>query len=322
MRPEILFPLFATLPSLPGVGPKLAKLIEGLAGPHLVDLLWHLPTSIVDRRFSPKIAEAPDGVIATLEIRVDQHQPPPPGNRRAPYKVVCSDSSGFLTLTFFHAKGDYLMRQLPPGETRVISGKVEHYGHEIQITHPDHIAPVEEIEQVRRVEPVYPLTAGLSNKVLAKAIRHALDKAPAALPEWLDPAFKQRQGWDDWRPGARAGARSGRSRRSGTHVSRPAAPRLRRVPGQPARPRPGARRRQASDRTPGARRRTPAAEGPGRPALQPHASPERDAGGNRRRHGFAGPDAAAAARRRGLGARPWSPCWPCSTPSRPAARPP
>ena len=197
MRPEILFPLFAAVRVLPGVGPQSVTLIERLAGPHVVDLLWHLPTRLVDRRFAPKIAEAPDGRIATITVTVDQHRPPPAHNRRVPYKIRCRDETGFLHLVFFHARPDYLRRLLPEGQTRVVSGTVEHFGDEKQMTHPDFVVPVAELATMKTVQPSYPLTTGLSPKLLGRAIEAAVERAPV-LPEWLDPAYLARQGWPAW----------------------------------------------------------------------------------------------------------------------------
>ncbi len=196
MRPSILFPLFAAVTTLPGVGPRLGKLFERLAGPHVVDLCWHLPTGLIDRRFAPKVADAPDGGIATLTLRVDRHIPP--RNRRLPYRVVCSDETSSITLVFFHAKGDYLERQFPVGSVRVVSGKVERYRGEPQITHPDHVATLEDRDKLASVEPVHGLTAGLTPKVVAKAVTAALERVPD-LPEWLDPAYRDRHGWMSWR---------------------------------------------------------------------------------------------------------------------------
>jgi ATP-dependent DNA helicase RecG len=201
VRPQILFPLFGAVTGLPGIGPRNAKLVESLAGPHLVDLLWHLPREIVDRRFSPKVIEAPEGRVATLTIRVETHFPS--ADKRKPYKVRCSDDSGFLTLIFFHARGDYLERMLPVGEMRVVSGRIEHFGSEIQMPHPDHIVLVEEADTIRRVEPVYPMTAGLSPKTLGKAIQAALAQAPD-LHDWLDPAFREMRQWASWLDSLRA----------------------------------------------------------------------------------------------------------------------
>jgi len=196
MRPEILFELFAPVTSLPGVGPRLGKLVEKLCGERVVDLLWHLPSGLVDRSFAPPVADAPDGRICTLRVKVEGHYPP--RSPRQPYKVRCGDDTGALWLVFFHAKGDFLTRQLPLGEMRVVSGRVERYYDEIQMTHPDLILPLDEFDAAAGVEPVYPLTAGLPPKVLRKAIGAALAKAPW-LPDWQDAALAAREGWSDWR---------------------------------------------------------------------------------------------------------------------------
>ncbi len=198
LRPQILFPLFAKATTLPGIGPRLGKLVEKIAGDKVVNLLWHLPSGLVDRRFSPKVGDAPPGKIATLVVDVLAHAPSPPRNKRIPYRITCGDETGRITLVFFHAQEDYLMRMLPAGEKRVVSGKIELFDGKRQMTHPDHIAPLHQIEDVKRVEPVYPLTEGLSSKVLDKAIRAAVAQAPD-LPEWLDPAYQQRNGWPSWK---------------------------------------------------------------------------------------------------------------------------
>ena len=197
-RPTVLFPLFAAITSLPGMGPRLKQLVEKLAGEKIVGLLWHLPSGLVDRRFAPKVGDAPPGKVATLTVEVLGHGPPPPGNRRVPYRVTCGDDTGKITLIFFHAKGDYLERLLPVGETRVISGKVELFDGKRQMTHPDHVVPLHDLDSVQRVEAVYPLTEGLSPKVLEKAIRAAVAMAPD-LPEWLDGPYQAKQKWPSWR---------------------------------------------------------------------------------------------------------------------------
>ncbi|MEE2970388.1 MAG: ATP-dependent DNA helicase RecG [Pseudomonadota bacterium] len=202
MRPEILYPLFAPVIKLPGIGPRTGKLVEKLAGPQIVDLLWHLPSGLIDRRFAPKIADAPDGAIATITIQILAHQPA--HNRRMPYRVLCSDDTGPMNLVFFHAKPDYLAKQLPVGETRVVSGKIEHYDGVAQMTHPDHIGKLENIAELQTVDPVYPLTAGLTPKPLGRAITAAIKLAPD-LAEWNDPAWLARQDWPGWRD-ALAGA--------------------------------------------------------------------------------------------------------------------
>ncbi|NVJ96836.1 MAG: ATP-dependent DNA helicase RecG [Alphaproteobacteria bacterium] len=195
MRPEALFDYFADIERLPGIGKRNRQAIERLAGARTRDLLFHLPSGLVDRRYRPKVQEAAPGSIATLEVEVVEHRPA--HNKRAPYKVICRDDTGELTLVFFHARADYLRKMLPEGETRLISGKIEHFQGSAQITHPDYMVPPESADELPLLETVYPLTAGLSGKVLRKAISAALDTVPD-LPEWQLPDVVKREGWPDF----------------------------------------------------------------------------------------------------------------------------
>ncbi|MFZ1988694.1 MAG: ATP-dependent DNA helicase RecG, partial [Alphaproteobacteria bacterium] len=191
-RPEILFPLFAEVATLPGIGPRYAKLLEKLGVERVIDLLFHRPDRIIDRNYRPKIALAGHGRLATLRVHIDKHFAP--GNPRYPYKVRVSDETGFLTLVFFRAEAAYLKRLLPEGEVRWISGTVEEFQGERQMAHPDFALTEAEFEKQPAVEPVYPLTAGLSNRVISKAVHAALTRVPD-LPEWLDAEWRTHQGW-------------------------------------------------------------------------------------------------------------------------------
>ena len=128
MRPSILNPLFASALTLKGVGPRLIVFLKkalalppGVIEPRVIDLIWHMPTGVVDRRAQPTLAEAVPGTIATFEVRVLKHRPPPRGNRKAPYKVACEDDTAKLDLVFFHAERSFVERQLPVGEMRFVS---------------------------------------------------------------------------------------------------------------------------------------------------------------------------------------------------------
>lgn len=197
MRPESLFPAFAPITSLKGCGPKLAPLVEKLVGGgRILDLWWHLPSGLIDRRYRPAVAEAEPGRIATLEVTVDRHMPP--RNSRMPYKVQCHDGSGRLTLVFFNGREDFLKRSLPEGESRIVSGMIELFDGQVQMTHPDRMGTLAEIEQMAAIEPVYPLTAGVAARTLGKIIGGALERV-MELPEWLDPAYQTREGFPAWR---------------------------------------------------------------------------------------------------------------------------
>ncbi|HEX6119292.1 MAG TPA: ATP-dependent DNA helicase RecG [Dongiaceae bacterium] len=196
MRPEILNPLFASVTSLPGIGQRLAQLVEKLAGALVVDLVGHLPTGLVDRRYQPHLSTAEGGAIATVVVRVERHLKP--HNPRQPYKVRCSDPTGFIDLVFFNAREDYLLRILPLGRMRAVSGRIERFGGELNMVHPDHVVPAEELASIQVIEPVYPLTAGLAPKILRKAVEAALERLPD-LDEWIDPAIVQQRQWSGWR---------------------------------------------------------------------------------------------------------------------------
>jgi len=197
-RDQELFPLFANATALPGIGPRIAKLVERIAGTKVIDLVWHLPSGIIDRRYAPNVGEALPERVATLTVEVLSHLPPPPRNKRVPYKVLCGDNTGEITLTFFHSNHDYLTRMLPIGEKRVISGRIDLYDRQRQMSHPDHIVGVSESNDIKKVEAIYPLTTSLSPKTLSKAIKAAINLCPN-LAEWHDPDYLAAQNWPNWK---------------------------------------------------------------------------------------------------------------------------
>src|ERR1044071_6353822 len=195
MRPTLLNPLFAPVTTLPGVGPKQDKLLRYLLSrdetPRLVDLLLHLPASVIDRRARPKIREASPGTVVTLEVTVDRHRPPPPRNSRAPYLVYASDDTGDVVLTFFRAKPGYVEKLLPVGEKRYVSGTLKMYDGIAQIVHPDRAVDEAVFGTLSCMCPVYPLREGLALGSLRRAIAQALQKLPD-LPEWISPEVIRR----------------------------------------------------------------------------------------------------------------------------------
>ena len=195
MRPALLSTIFAPISSLRGLSARLTPLIEQTCGPQIVDLFWHLPSGAIDRNFFPKIPEAPPGRVASFIVRVIKHEKP--RNRKMPYRIQCSNEDGKIILVFFHSNAEYLHRQLPEGEVRLVSGRVELYRESIQITHPDQISLVKEIDNLPSLDPIYPLTEGLTRKPLSRAIQKALELAPE-LPEWIDPEFLQTNQWPSW----------------------------------------------------------------------------------------------------------------------------
>jgi ATP-dependent DNA helicase RecG len=195
MRPALLNPLFAPVTSLAGVGPKQDKLFRYLLGrdetPRLVDLLLHLPASVIDRRARPKIRDAVPGTVVTLEVTVNRHRPTPSRNARAPHLVYASDDTGDVVLTYFRAQPGYVEKLLPVGAKRYVSGTVQMYDGTLQITHPDRVVDEEGFAKLTGIDPVYPLTEGLALGSLKRAMAQALQKLPR-LPEWISPEVIRR----------------------------------------------------------------------------------------------------------------------------------
>ena len=195
MRPALLNPLFAPVTTLSGVGPKQDKLLRYLLScdetPRLVDLLLHLPASVIDRRARPKIREAVAGSVVTLEVTVDRHRPAPGGRSRAPHLVYASDDTGDVVLTYFRAKPGYVEKLLPVGAKRYVSGTLQMFDGVPQMVHPDRVVDEASFAQLSGIDPVYPLTQGLALGSLRRAIAQALQKLPD-LPEWISPEILRR----------------------------------------------------------------------------------------------------------------------------------
>jgi ATP-dependent DNA helicase RecG len=196
MRPSVLTPLFAAITTLPGVGPRVEKLYRRLFGreqpARVIDLLFHLPTGVIDRRARPKLRDVVPDTVVTVAVTVDRHRPPPPYRSRAPYQVYASDETGDLILTYFNARRDYLQKLLPLGERRYVSGTVQLYDDMLQMVHPERVVAEGDLAKLPLVEPVYPLTDGLSLNQVGKAAVAALDRLPT-LPEWQEPSWVARE---------------------------------------------------------------------------------------------------------------------------------
>ena len=194
MRPDILNPLFAEVEVLKGVGPQVSKLLKRLDLSRVVDVLYHLPTGAIERIRTPSASAALLGRNVILELTPFDIREPRSG--RGPMRVYASDRDGnTISLVFFNNPG-WAKRGLPKGEKRIISGKLEAYGDEWQIIHPEIAQPGKGAEPALR-EPVYPLTEGLTNRRMGELAREALERAPE-LPEWVDSGLASQEGWGPW----------------------------------------------------------------------------------------------------------------------------
>ncbi len=195
MRPEILFPLFAPITTLKGVGPRVAPLLEKLAGPIVRDVAFLAPHTLVRRR-PAQVASAIEGEVQTFTVTIDAYQPP--RGSAQPWKVRTFDGTGFLTLTYFGGVGGGIEKRHPVGSIRVVSGRVDRYGSELQLAHPDYMVAPEQASDIPELEAIYPATAGLPPRTVRRFVLEALARTPD-LPEWQDPAWRAREGFPTWR---------------------------------------------------------------------------------------------------------------------------
>ncbi len=189
-RPQTLDPLFRSLRSIKGVGDKLSALLTRFFGAPegqeaiALDLLMHMPSGIIDRRRMDGVAQTFVGHVATLKLHIDRHQPPPRGKPQVPHRVFAHDETGEIQLVYFRAQGGWVEKLLPVGEDFYVSGTIAFFNGEKQITHPDYVVPADAFDKLPLVEPVYPLTHGLSARQLHKLVRDTLELVPP-LPEWV-----------------------------------------------------------------------------------------------------------------------------------------
>ena len=205
MRPPLLNPLFAEVSGIKGIGAKTAKLLAKLLLPaaaatesaRIVDVLLHMPSGAIDRRYKCNISQLPQQGIVTVEVTVGHHKPPPQHNKKIPYRIEVHDETGTLLLVFFRSYADQLRRLLPEGERRLVSGEIAWFNATPQMTHPDHVVSADNYEKLPLVEPIYPLTEGITNKIMAKAVAESLSRLPD-FPEWQDPAWLKKNSWESF----------------------------------------------------------------------------------------------------------------------------
>lgn len=196
MRPDLLNPLFAEIEVLKGIGPALAKPLAKLGLARVVDLLFHLPTGIVHRQRVQRLDDAVEGFVISIEVTPTEYRQ---GGPRGPFRVFATDSQGdVLTLTYFGSGSGYARKLLPLGAKRLVSGKLERYGEERQIVHPDFVLSPDEGSKLPESEAIYPLSEGITSRKIGQLVAQALPRAPA-LSEWVEPGLLASRGWPGWR---------------------------------------------------------------------------------------------------------------------------
>jgi ATP-dependent DNA helicase RecG len=197
MRPLILDSLFRSVRTLDGVGPKSAVTFEKLlGGEKIIDLLRHKPIDCIHRGEVKPLEQINHEGIATTKVTITSHSPA--GRRGAPYRISARDGDQPMDIVYFNAPGQWLKDTYPIGKEIIISGKIEFYNDKIQMLHPDYAVPPDRKDEIKAFDPIYPMTAGLSPKLLNKTIAGAINHLPD-LPEWIDESMTKKYGWDNWK---------------------------------------------------------------------------------------------------------------------------
>jgi ATP-dependent DNA helicase RecG len=195
MRPALLNPLFAEVEVLKGVGPQLMKPLKRLGLTRVVDLLFHLPTGWIDRKRVERLDEADVGRVISIVLTAREYRQS--GGVKSPLRIHAADAGGdHVTLVYFRNPG-WAKQQLPLGKARLVSGRLDRYGQELQIIHPEHVLDPSEADQLPAREPVYPLSEGLTNRRLGEFIAQAMERLPS-VGEWIEPSLLRQRGWAGW----------------------------------------------------------------------------------------------------------------------------
>lgn len=196
MRPDILNPLFAEVTALKGIGPALAKPLDKLGLHRVVDVAFHLPTGWIDRVPREELDMADAGRTIAITLTAVEHRS---GNGRGPSRVKAVDAAGnYVSLVYFGGHPGWAMKLLPIGEQRRVSGKLELYGQELQIVHPDQVLPLDEVDSSPEREAIYPLSDGITSRRMGQLVAQAIERAPE-LAEWIEPGLLARHDWPAWR---------------------------------------------------------------------------------------------------------------------------
>ena len=196
MRSEKINPLFSSITSLSGVGPKLERLFNRLVGNKLINLLWHIPYNVLKREKHENIHEAQINSLITFKIKITEHKPS--RFRKQPYKVhgICGNTP--VDIVFFNARHPIIKASLPVDSERFISGKLEYFRNTFQVTHPSHIIKVDDINKIKEIEPIYGLTAGLSQRFFSKTLEKVFTFIPE-LDEWIDKQNIKKYSFLTWK---------------------------------------------------------------------------------------------------------------------------
>jgi ATP-dependent DNA helicase RecG len=154
----------------------------------LIDLLLHLPIAVVDRSQRVPVSDAQPGTITTMDVTVSDVRGLDGARFGRPVRITAEDETGDLEIVYFNARADWLAPLYQVGNAITVSGKVELWNGHRQMVHPDYAVTRDKAHTIPVFERIYPMTSGVSPKLLRKAVAAALPSLPT-LPDWLDTSY-------------------------------------------------------------------------------------------------------------------------------------
>jgi len=195
MRPEKINSIYSLITNLPGIGPKIESLFNRMGIYRNIHFLWHIPYNVIKRQKHTNIHEAKINSLVTLRIKIIAHKPS--RFKRQPYKINCLCGDTPIDIIYFYARHPVIKSSLPIGKEKYISGKLEYFRNSFQITHPSHIVEIENLNELKDIEPIYGLTAGLSQRIVIKHIQKILKSLPN-FKEWIDKELINKYSFNNW----------------------------------------------------------------------------------------------------------------------------
>ena len=187
--------LFKEINNLQGVGPKLSKYLKKKKIEKIKDIILNLPYSETDRSKIVDLNKLEIGKIQSIKVLVKKFNFP--RIRNLPNKIVCEDETGKIDIVYFNSREGYIRKLFPLNEWVIVSGKVNYFNKNYQITNPDYVTSLENRDYVVKNIPKYNLTKGINEKKYRSISEGVINNLPN-IDDWLDVNFIKKNNLINW----------------------------------------------------------------------------------------------------------------------------
>ena len=178
-----------SLRTLKGVGEKTEKLFQKIGISDTESLLRYYPRNYDEYETPADIADLKEGTVKAVSAAVCSGVYVNPVRGKQVVSITACDSTGRISITWFNAS--YLKNTLKKGSVFVFRGRVMRRQGKLQMEHPEIFTPAAYEEILHSLQPVYGLTAGLSNKTIVKVL-HQLLKQQSLKSEYLPEEIREK----------------------------------------------------------------------------------------------------------------------------------